>query len=80
VERAAGVDFALTVLSELAGPVVAQAVQLGLEYDPKPPLTGGSPTRAAAEVKTAVDQRYVPRLPEFERLLDRVASRLHSAA
>ncbi len=75
----AGVDFAFTVMNEIAGPMVAQAVQLGLEYDPKPPFVGGSPARAPAEIKAAVDQRYAPRLPVFERVLDRVASRLTSA-
>lgn len=74
----AGVDFAFVVMSEIAGPVVAQTVQLGIEYDPKPPFVGGSPTRAPAEIKAAADQRYAPRLPEFEKVLDRVASRRHS--
>jgi cyclohexyl-isocyanide hydratase len=72
----AGIDFALTVMSEIAGPAVAQAVQLRLEYDPKPPFAGGSPGRAPAEIKARVDQRFAPRLPEFERVLARVAPRL----
>jgi len=71
----AGVDFAFTVMNEIAGPVVAQSVQLGIEYDPKPPFVGGSPGRAPAEIKAAVDQRYAPRLPAFEKILDRVAPR-----
>jgi cyclohexyl-isocyanide hydratase len=75
----AGVDFAFTVLNEIAGPAVAQAVQLGLEYDPKPPFTGGSPARAPAEIKAVVDERYAPRLPAFEKVLDRVAPRLAGA-
>jgi cyclohexyl-isocyanide hydratase len=75
----AGVDFAFVVMSEIAGPVVAQTVQLGIEYDPKPPFVGGSPSRAPAEIKAAVDQRYAPRLPEFEKILDRVAPRLRAA-
>ena len=72
----AGVDFAFTVLNEIAGPAVAQAVQLGLEYDPQPPFAGGSPARAPAEIKATVDRRYAPRLPEFEKVLGRVAARL----
>jgi cyclohexyl-isocyanide hydratase len=71
----AGVDFAFVVMNEIAGPVVAQTVQLGLEYDPKPLFVGGSPTRAPAEIKAKVDERYAPRLPEFEKVLDRVAPR-----
>ena len=72
----AGVDFAFVVMNEIAGPVLAQTVQLGLEYDPKPPFVGGSPASAPAEIKAAADQRYAPRLPEFEKVLDRVAPRL----
>lgn len=72
----AGIDFAFTVMSEIAGPIVAQTVQLGLEYDPRPPFEGGSPARASAEIKATVDQRYAPRLPEFEKVLDRIAPRL----
>ena len=67
------------MLSEIAGPTVAQTVQLGIEYDPQPPFVGGSPARAPAEIKAAVDQRYAPRLPEFEKILDRVAPRLRAA-
>jgi cyclohexyl-isocyanide hydratase len=69
----AGVDFAFVVLSEIAGPDVAQTVQLEIEYDPKPPFAAGSPHGAPAEIKARVDQQYVSRLPEFERVLDRVA-------
>jgi cyclohexyl-isocyanide hydratase len=72
----AGIDFAFTVMNEIAGPAVAQAVQLGLEYDPQPPFEGGSPARAPAAIKATVDRRYAPRLPEFEKVLGRVAARL----
>jgi len=75
----AGVDFAFTVMNEIAGPTVTQSVQLGIEYDPKPPFDGGSPGRAPAEIKAIVDQRYAPRLPAFEEILDRVEPRLRAA-
>src|SRR6478736_6870316 len=32
-----GIDFGLSVMAEIAGDTVAQAVQLGIEYDPDPP-------------------------------------------
>lgn len=35
---AAGIDAALHVVQELAGPDAARAVQNGIEYDPQPPL------------------------------------------
>ena len=46
----AGVDFALTVLAEIAGRDVAEAIQLGLEYAPAPPFASGRPELARPEV------------------------------
>ncbi|MBL8548984.1 MAG: DJ-1/PfpI family protein [Hyphomonadaceae bacterium] len=69
----AGIDFAFTLMRELAGDDVAQAVQLALEYDPAPPFDAGSPIRAPGDVKLAMDKRYAPRLAEFEAVLDRLA-------
>ena len=42
----AGIDMALTLASRLAGDQVAQAIQLGIEYDPAPPFDSGSPEKA----------------------------------
>jgi len=42
----AGIDMALHLVGLEAGPEVAQAVQLGIEYDPQPPFEAGSPTKA----------------------------------
>ena len=42
----AGIDLALTLLGEIAGPEAAMAVQLGIEYDPAPPFEAGSPAKA----------------------------------
>lgn len=44
----AGIDMALALLAELHSPALAQGVQLGIEYDPKPPFTAGSPATAPA--------------------------------
>ncbi|MDX6609339.1 MAG: hypothetical protein QOF85_1264 [Solirubrobacterales bacterium] len=46
----AGIDMALHLVGLEAGPEVAQAVQLGIEYDPQPPHDSGSPDRAAAPI------------------------------
>ena len=46
----AGLDMALTLAGRIAGDMVAQAIQLGLEYDPQPPYDTGSPERAPAEI------------------------------
>jgi transcriptional regulator GlxA family with amidase domain len=46
----AGIDMALHLVAREAGPEVAQAVQLGIEYDPDPPFDCGSPEKAPAEI------------------------------
>jgi transcriptional regulator GlxA family with amidase domain len=42
----AGIDMALHLVGQEVGPEVAQAVQLGIEYDPQPPFDAGSPEKA----------------------------------
>jgi putative intracellular protease/amidase len=42
----AGIDMALHLVAVETGPEVAQAVQLGIEYDPDPPFDSGSPEKA----------------------------------
>jgi transcriptional regulator GlxA family with amidase domain len=49
----AGIDFALTAASELAGPTVAQVIQLTLEYAPAPPFNSGRPETAPPEILRA---------------------------
>src|SRR6266540_3194807 len=53
-----GIDFGLSVIAEIAGETTAQAIQLGIEYDPAPPFDSGHPDRAPAAVKAAVSGRY----------------------
>jgi cyclohexyl-isocyanide hydratase len=38
---ASGIDFALHLAAEIAGEEAAQAIQLGIEYDPAPPFASG---------------------------------------
>lgn len=42
----AGIDMALRLASMLEGDLVAQEIQLSLEYDPQPPFQAGSPVSA----------------------------------
>jgi putative intracellular protease/amidase len=58
----AGMDMALALAARIAGEPVAQAIQLGLEYDPRPPFDAGSPAKAPAEIVDLV-QAY----SRFER-------------
>jgi transcriptional regulator GlxA family with amidase domain len=46
----AGIDMALHLVAREAGPEIAQAVQLGIEYDPSPPFDSGSPDKAPPEI------------------------------
>jgi len=46
----AGIDMALTLAARIAGERVAEAIQLGIEYDPDPPFDTGSPEKAPAEL------------------------------
>jgi putative intracellular protease/amidase len=45
-----GIDMALTLASRIAGPEIAQAIQLGIEYDPQPPFEGGSTAKTPPEI------------------------------
>lgn len=50
----AGIDMALHLVGREAGPELAQAIQLGLEYDPQPPFDTGSPSKAPEPIVEAV--------------------------
>jgi len=55
----AGIDMALHLVGQEVGPEVAQAVQLGIEYDPQPPFDAGHPSKAPVpivELVTAVSE------------------------
>jgi putative intracellular protease/amidase len=52
----AGIDMALHLVGREAGPEVAQAVQLGIEYDPQPPFDAGSPEKAPAPIVELVEK------------------------
>ncbi len=45
-----GIDMGLTLAARIAGPDVAQAIQLGIEYDPQPPFDAGSTDKAPKEI------------------------------
>jgi len=51
-----GIDMALVLAAEIAGNDVAQAIQLGIEYDPEPPFDSGSPAKAGVRIVELVTQ------------------------
>ena len=52
----AGIDMALHLVQRELGPELAQAIQLGIEYDPQPPFDSGSPAKAPPEIVEVVRQ------------------------
>jgi transcriptional regulator GlxA family with amidase domain len=46
----AGIDMGLALVEAIAGRQVAEAIQLGIEYDPQPPFDAGSPAKAPEEI------------------------------
>jgi cyclohexyl-isocyanide hydratase len=56
----AGIDFALTLIAELADPQTAAAMQLLCEYDPQPPGPFGHPRTAPPELVAAVAEMCGP--------------------
>ena len=72
----AGIDFALTVMAEIAGDEYAQSVQLGIEYAPAPPFNSGRPDLAPAHVLAKTEQRYDRVRGARDAAVERAAARL----
>ncbi|MEM1268935.1 MAG: DJ-1/PfpI family protein [Bacteroidota bacterium] len=67
----AGMDMSLAILVDLyGGPNYAQGVMLDMEYDPAPPIEGGSPETTAPEVLQMMQAMYdmgmVPLIEQLE--------------
>jgi cyclohexyl-isocyanide hydratase len=54
----AGIDFAFSIIADVSGQQVAEAVQLAVEYDPDPPTNTGHPSRASDKLMAMMNQRY----------------------
>jgi transcriptional regulator GlxA family with amidase domain len=50
----AGIDLALTLVGRLENHETAQAIQLGIEYDPQPPYDAGAPSKASPAIRDLV--------------------------
>jgi len=72
----AGIDFALTMVAEMAGRDVAEGIQLGIEYAPAPPFESGSPESARPEVLAAVRERMDRARAAREAMVAKVAAQL----
>jgi transcriptional regulator GlxA family with amidase domain len=56
----AGIDMALYLVGQIAGPERAEAIQLQIEYDPQPPFHAGHTSKVRPEVQ-ALAQRELMR-------------------
>ncbi|MEZ5265402.1 MAG: hypothetical protein R2755_27310 [Acidimicrobiales bacterium] len=59
----AGIDLALTLVQRWSGDFVAQAIQLGIEYDPQPPLDAGLAGQGAGQGARGGGRRHAPPKP-----------------
>ena len=77
----AGIDFALSLVAEIAGADVAQAIQLQIEYAPAPPFNAGSPETAPPAVLARVREQGAPTARARREAIETAARRLaaHSA-
>jgi cyclohexyl-isocyanide hydratase len=72
----AGIDFALTLVSIMIDRATAEAIQLGIEYNPAPPFNAGSPDSAPPEILALVKDRIAPAQARRAEAIDRAAARL----
>jgi cyclohexyl-isocyanide hydratase len=70
----AGIDFALTMVAELAGRDAAESIQLSIEYAPAPPFDSGSPDTARPEILAAVRAKMTATRVEREAQVAKVAA------
>ena len=72
----AGIDFALTLATELFDQETAELVQLQLEYAPAPPFNAGSPETAPTSVLEEARKRAAGSLKLRAEITERAAAKL----
>jgi cyclohexyl-isocyanide hydratase len=73
----AGIDFGLTLAGILRGREEAEAIQLWIEYNPRPPFDTGSPDRAPVQVVERLRERSRSFAAERREATLRAAKRRH---
>jgi cyclohexyl-isocyanide hydratase len=66
----AGIDFALTLVAEIAGREAAQAIGMSIEYDPAPPFAC-APAQTPTEVQARVAPVFAERVAQYRSALAR---------
>lgn len=64
-----GIDFGLSLVSEIGGRRAAQTIQLAMEYNPAPPFDSGTPDTAPAELVAQLRSRYEAAASELKNVL-----------
>jgi transcriptional regulator GlxA family with amidase domain len=72
----AGIDFALSVVAELADAETAQAIQLQIEYAPAPPFDAGCPETAPPAIVARVRERMGTMAAQRRQAVEAAAARL----
>ncbi len=76
----AGIDFALTLMAEVAGEAYAQGIQLGLEYAPAPPFNAGRPETAPPDILARVQAFNTAMMSQRLGAAEEAAARLKAMA
>jgi len=71
-----GIDFALALVSEMVGREAAEAIQLQLEYDPKPPFNAGTPLSAPPAVLAEVRKKMADFIAKRRAATEKAAKAL----
>lgn len=69
-----GIDMGLKVVAALCGEDVAKLIQLQIEYDPKPPFPGGTPTTSDPAVVARYVEMSQARFERRSAVVDRAAA------
>ena len=72
----AGIDFALSLVAEMAGAETAQTIQLQIEYAPAPPFDAGVPETAPPAILARVRERLEGMAEKRRGAVEAAAARL----
>jgi cyclohexyl-isocyanide hydratase len=72
----AGIDFALSLVAEIAGAETAQTIQLQIEYAPAPPFDAGVPETAPPAILARVRERMAGMAERRRGAVEAAAARL----
>ena len=75
----AGIDFALTLVAEIAGAEVAQSIQLQIEYAPAPPFDAGTPETAPPAILARLGEQNAATAARRQAAIEAAAAQMPRA-